>query len=76
MVDIPNAFVQTNMPRDDPDDKVIMQLRGVAAEIYRPFVVMENGKMVLYVELLKALYGLLKSAIRSFWVISSHKVLR
>ena len=70
-VDIPNDFVQTDMPRDDPEDKVIMQLRGVVAElliatapeIYHPFVVMENGKTVLYVELLKALYGLLKSAL-------------
>ena len=67
IVDIPNAFVQTDMV----GEKVVMKLRGslaellvqVAPEFYSPYVVMENGKKVLYVKLLKALYGCLRSAL-------------
>ena len=33
-----------------------------APEVYRKYVVIEKGKMVLYVQLLKALYGCLCSA--------------
>ena len=35
----------------------------VAPEIYRNYVVLERGQSVLYVELQKALYGMLKSAL-------------
>ena len=67
IVDIPNAFVQTDMD----GERVVMKLRGslaelliqVAPELYSQFVVMENKKVVLYVELLKALYGCLRSAL-------------
>ena len=34
-----------------------------APEVYRKYVVIEKGKMVLYVQLLKALYGCLRSAL-------------
>ena len=51
VVDIPNAFVQTKM-----DDKVVMKLRGklaeimvmMAPEIYKKYIVVENGVPVLY----------------------------
>ena len=67
VVDIPNAFVQTDME----GDKVIMKMRGklaellvkVAPEIYREYVTIEKGQKVLYLELRKALYGMLKSAL-------------
>ena len=47
IVDIPNAFIQTNME----GEKVIMKLRGslaellvqVAPQLYSPYIVMENG---------------------------------
>ncbi len=50
-------------------EKVIMKLRGelaellvtTAPELYHPFLHDENGKSILYVELLKALYGTLKA---------------
>ena len=66
-IGIPNAFIQTEMG----GDKVIMKLRGELAELlvticpqlYRQYLMDENGKMVLYVELLKALYGTLKAAL-------------
>ena len=65
--DIPNAFIQTDME----GDTVIMKLRDKAAEIlvqtapeiYRKYITIENGKVVLYVEALKALYGTLRAAL-------------
>ena len=68
-VDIPGAFMQADM-----DDVVHMKLEGKMAELlvkvdpklYRKYVQMEKGKMVLYVELRKALYGTLKAALL-FW---------
>ena len=67
VLDIPNAFIQTDME----GEKVIMKLCGelaellvtTAPELYHPFLHDENGKAVLYVELLKALYGTLKAAL-------------
>ena len=66
-LDIPNAFIQSDMEKDDV---VIMAIRGemvellleIAYDIYAPYVHEYNGKKVLYVQLLKALYGLLKAA--------------
>ena len=67
VVDIPNAFVQTEME----GDRVVMKMRGklaellvkVSPEVYRNYVTVERGQTVLYVELQKALYGMLKSAL-------------
>jgi Reverse transcriptase (RNA-dependent DNA polymerase) len=69
IVDLPNAFMQADM-----DEKVYMKLEGKMAELlvkidpklYRKFILIENGKPVLYVELQKALYGTLKAALL-FW---------
>ena len=69
IIDIPNAFMQVDM-----EGTVHMKLEGKMAELlvklspklYRPYVLMENGKLVLYVELQKALYGTLKAALL-FW---------
>ena len=65
-VDIPGAFMQ-----GDQDETVHMRLEGTLAELltkcdpnlYHQYVVTENKKPVLYVELIKALYGTL----RAFW---------
>ena len=67
VIDIPNAFVQTEME----GERVIMKMRGklaellveVAPEVYRDYVVTERGQTVLYLELRKALYGMLQSAL-------------
>jgi hypothetical protein len=65
--DVPGAFVNTMT-----DEYVIMALRGEMAEllvklepkIYRKYVTRDaKGKPILYVRLLKALYGLLRSAL-------------
>ena len=66
VVDIPGAYLSADM-----DDEVHMVFRGTLAEmvvmanpaLYRPFVSYETGKTVLYVQLQKALYGYLKSAL-------------
>ena len=68
-VDIPGAFMQ-----GDQDETVHMHLEGTLAELltkcdpklYRQYVVTEHNKPVLYVELIKALYGTLRAAL-IFW---------
>jgi Reverse transcriptase (RNA-dependent DNA polymerase) len=69
-VDLPGAFMQADM-----DELVHMKLEGTMAELlvkinpkmYRKYLIInKKGKPVLYVELLKALYGTLKAALL-FW---------
>ena len=54
----------------DQTDFTIIQLEGLAVEImceicegYNSFVTIENGKKTLYLQLMKALYGCVKSAL-------------
>ena len=70
--DIPNAFIQALMPEvEDGDERVIMKITGVlvdllvelALESYGPKAVFENGKKVLYVQVLRPLYGLLVASL-------------
>jgi hypothetical protein len=68
-LDIPNAFVQTKIPLDG--DKIIMKIRGQLVDIlleicpgvYDDYVRFEGKSKVLYVRMLKALYGMLISSI-------------
>jgi hypothetical protein len=67
VVDNPNAFIQTK----HKGDKVVLKIRGQLAKIlckiaphtYKRYLTMENGAPTLYVEVLKAIYGLLESAL-------------
>ena len=70
--DIPNAFIQAHMPDiKNGEHRVIMKITGVlvdllvklAPDIYSSYVVFEKGKKVLYVEVLRALYGMLVAAL-------------
>mgnify|MGYP006205022333 CR=1 FL=1 len=70
--DVPNAFIQTKMPeRKEGEERVIMKITGVlvnlivdiAPEIYGPYVVVEKGKRVLYVQVLMVLYGMLVASL-------------
>jgi hypothetical protein len=69
-IDVPNAFIQTDMEKID-GNRVIMKIRGPLVEmlvslipdLYSPFVTEEQSEPVLYVELLKALYGTLQAAL-------------
>ena len=66
IVDIPNAFIQT----EHSGEMVIMKIKGELAEIlvkvcpelYGDYLVYENGVAVIYVEILRALYGLVESS--------------
>ena len=76
VVDIPGAFMQADM-----DPGIYMRIEGAMAELlmeidydmYHPHMVMEKEKPVIYVELLKALYGTLRAA-RLFWETLSGKL--
>ena len=56
---------------NEGEDRVIMKLKGVllellvekAPELNGPYVVMEDGKHVLYLQVLQTLYGMLVAAL-------------
>ena len=70
-VDIPNTFIQTAMPElKAGEERVIMKITGVlvdmvdiSSELYGSYVVYEKGRKVLYVQVLKAIYGMLQAAL-------------
>jgi hypothetical protein len=76
-VDIPKAFMQA-----DIDEVVHVKFEGEIAEmlvkmdpkLYHKYVKDEHGKLVLYVELLKALYGTMRAALLFWKKLSSHLV--
>ncbi len=69
--DIPNAFIQTAVDEVDKDgDRIIMKIRGPMVNMlldieddYKDYLVMENGVPVLYVHILRAIYGMLMSGL-------------
>lgn len=70
IVDIPGAFMQVDLE----DETIHVRLAGkmvelllkIDRELYEPYLVCERSKPVLYVQLLKALYGTIRAA-RLFW---------
>jgi hypothetical protein len=77
VIDVPGAFMQADM-----DELVHIRFTGkmvdllleIDADMYGPCVVMEGKERVMYVELLKALYGTVRAA-RLFWEKLSGKLL-
>ena len=69
-MDIPGAFLQTDLK----GERVHVRFEGRMAEmlamkdpkLYLPNIIMEKWKPCLYVELQRALYGMIQSALR-FW---------
>ena len=69
--DIPNAFIQTEMPDTPGKDKVIMKITGVLVDMlvqldpitYEEHVVFEKNRKVLYVQVLRAIYGMLNASL-------------
>ena len=59
-LDIPNAFIQARVPKQLVGERIAMKIRGVLVDwlveldpaAYSPYVVYENGKKILYVEIL------------------------
>ena len=72
--DVPGAFLQANMP----DDKlVILKFKGRMADMladvnekYRKHLVKEGGKTVLYVKVIRAIYGCIESALQWYKLFS------
>jgi hypothetical protein len=70
-VDIPNAFIQTNVGNDKDNDRIVMKVRGPLVDYllrinyqkYHDKVVYENNVKVLYLHVRKAIYGMLQSAL-------------
>jgi len=73
ITDVAGAFLKADMP-----DYVLIRLTGSSLKAilranrskYEKFVTMENGKPVLYVRLLKAMYGTLKAALLWYELLS------
>ena len=72
IIDIPNAFIQTlNEKLKEHHQPDILKVKGLLVEIlvqiepalYGPYVVYENGVPVLYMLVLMAIYGMVKSSL-------------
>eukprot|EP00980_Cylindrotheca_fusiformis_P020484 scaffold7541_cov93-Cylindrotheca_fusiformis.AAC.1 len=71
VTDVPNAFIQADLPEREYGQRVFMKITGVmvpmltqlAPDVYESFVVRENGREVIYVKVLKAIYGMLEAAL-------------
>ena len=69
--DVPNAFIQTKLEYQPGDDRIVMKITGVLVDIlindnpdiYGGYVAYERGEKVLYVAVLRAIYGMLVSAL-------------
>ena len=70
--DVPNAFIQTVMPKPkDGEARVMMKITGVLVDmlvqldpaLYGLYVVFEDNRKVLYVQVLCAIYGMLESSL-------------
>ena len=69
--DVPNAFIQAELPQEKGQERVIMKITGVLVDLliqiapqeYGPHVVYEKGRKVLYVQVVRALYGMLVAAL-------------
>ena len=68
---VPNAFIQAEIPQEDGEERIIMKITGVLADllveiapdVYGGHIVYEKGVKVIYVQVLRALYGMLKAAL-------------
>lgn len=68
-LDVPNAFIQTDIP--ETDERIVMKIRGplvdllveMSPETHTNYVVREGKQKVLCVVMLKALYGLMIASI-------------
>jgi hypothetical protein len=69
--DVPNAYVQTPLPSGEGVERIIMKITGELVDMlvemepdtYQGHVVLEKGRKVLYVQVNRAIYGMLISAV-------------
>ena len=70
-MDVPNAFIQTGFPPKVKGDRIIMKIRGALVDwlveldplTYSLYVVIKRGEKVLYLETLRAIYGMLEASL-------------
>jgi hypothetical protein len=76
--DIPNAFIQALMPEvKDGNERVMIKITGVFVdmlvelnpELYGPYVVYEKNRKGLYVQVIRAIYGMLEAALPPYYGI-------
>ena len=68
--DAPNAFTQAKLNHKKGQARAMMKITGVLVEplikkaphTHEGFAVMENGRKVIYLNTLRAIYGMLESA--------------
>jgi hypothetical protein len=77
IIDIPGAFMQVDIDEQVHirfTGKMVDMLLEIDPDMYGPCVTMERNEKVMYVELLKALYGTVRAA-RLFWEKLSGKLI-
>ena len=70
-LDIPNAFIQAELKRKKGEERVVMKVRvrimdwlvELDPAQYERKIVYENGVKVLYLEVLRAIYGTLVASL-------------
>ena len=65
-VDVPGAFMQSDMEGPDThmklERKMVDILARIDSKLYEKYIVKEGNKSVMYVKLKKALYGTIQAA--------------
>ena len=69
--DVPNAFIQAKMIMEDGKERIIMKIMGPLVDVlleikrhtYQNYVVYERGEKVIYMVVLRAIYGMLEAAL-------------
>ena len=76
--DVPGAYLQARLAPKENNERVLMKLRGTFVDImckvnpeHLKNVIYENGKKVLYMEILQAIYGCIESALRWYELYST-----
>ena len=70
-VDIPNAYIQADVPMEKGQERMTMKVTGVLVdwlveiepETYAKYVVFENREKTLYLIVTKAIYGMLVASV-------------
>ena len=70
-VDIPNAYIQADVPIEKGQERITMKVTGVLVdwlveiepETYAKYVVFENGEKTLYIIVTKAIYGMFVASV-------------
>lgn len=78
IIDIPNIYCQTDLIKHDNHVKVIMIIREklaemlckIAPETYKRYITKDKkGNLILYVRLLKVLYGLMEASLMFYQLL-------